>query len=108
MASLVKKVEEQLQSNSELRGFVVILTDDAEATSKELKKLASEHKIEKLPLTVYEGQAGPPGYKIAKDAEVTVHLWVGTQVKANHSFAAGELDEKGIEAVVADIPKILK
>lgn len=105
---MVKKVEEKLQANPSLRGFVVVLTDDADKTGEELKKLAKDHGIEKLPLTVYEGQAGPPSYKISQDAEVTVHLWTGTQVKANHAFAEGELDEKGIEAVVADISKILK
>ena len=45
--------------------------------------------------------------KVSKDAEVTVLLWVGQTVKANHAFAPGKLDKDGIQAVLDDTAKIL-
>ena len=106
MASLAKQVDKKLQSNKDLRGFVVLLTEDAEEAEEGLKELAKKHKIKKLPLTVYEAEAGPPSYKIAKDADVTVHLWKGAVVKVNHAFAEGELNKKSVKKVVDSIAKI--
>lgn len=106
LASLVKQVDAKAQENGALAAFVVILTEDGDAAADELKKLAEKHGIKKVPLTVFEGSAGPPNYKLAKDADVTVHMWVKTRVKVNHTFAKGKLDDKSISKVVADIAKI--
>ena len=51
--------------------------------------------------------AGPNGYTIPFEADVTVILYVNTNVRANHVFREGELNAKGIERVLADLPKIL-
>ena len=55
--------------------FVVLLTDDADKAAKELAKVAEEGKIENVPLTVFDGNAGPDSYKIAKNAGVIVLMW---------------------------------
>jgi predicted TIM-barrel fold metal-dependent hydrolase len=106
LASLVKQVDAKAQENGDLCAFLVVLTEDSDAAAEELKKLADKHGIKKVPLTVFEGSAGPPNYKLAKDADVTVHMWVNTKVKVNHSFAKGKLDDKSVTSVVADIAKI--
>ena len=46
-------------------------------------------------------------YKVNKDADVTVVLYTQHMVKANHTFAKGELKDKDIDAVVADVVKIV-
>ena len=51
---------------------------------------------------------GPPSYHIAKDADVTVLLYVDKTVKVNRAFKKGELDNKAIMAVLGDLPKILE
>ena len=51
--------------------------------------------------------AGPDGFKVAKDAEVTVVLYVDHAVKANHAFAAGQLNDQAAAKILADLPKIL-
>jgi len=111
LASLVKQVDKKVAENDDqkMAAFVVLLTDDPDSAEAELKAFAKKHGIKHTPLTLFDGDAGPPRYKIAKDADVTVHLWVGRkQVKANHAFAEGKLDEKGIQAVIADTAKILE
>jgi len=108
LAKLVKALDAEVAKNPELRTFVVALTDDADATSKTLKAMAAAEKVKSVPLTVIEGPAGPPDYKIAKDADVTVMMWENGEVKANHAFAKGQLDAKAIAAVAKDVSKIAK
>jgi hypothetical protein len=110
LASLVKKIDEQVDSNSnkQMKAFVVLLAEDADAAAPKLEELAKKQAIKNVPLTIFDGTAGPPSYKIAKDADVTVLLWRGQTVKANHAFRKGGLDQKGAAAVIADTPKILE
>lgn len=109
LASLVKQIDEQVakQSSKDMQAFVVLLAEDADAAAPKLEELAKKHEI-KIPLTIFDGASGPPSYKIAKDADVTVLLWRKQTVAANHAFKKGELNKKGIEAILADAPKILE
>ena len=110
LASLVKKIDAKVGENKDQRmaAFVVLLTDDPDATETKLKELAKKHSIKNVPLTLFDGVAGPPRYKIAKGADVTVMMWQRASVKSNHAFATGKLDKKGIDAVVKSTAKILK
>ena len=110
LTSLVKQINEAVGKNGDkkLCSFVVFLTDDTDAMTPQVEKLAEKEKIGNVPLTIGEIPAGPPDYKIDKDAEVTVMLWKGMKVKANHAFKAGELHKAQIAAVIKDIPKILE
>ena len=76
---------------------------------KDNKSLPSNKKenIKSLVLAI-DNVAGPQAYNIAKDAEVTVVLYNKRTVKANYAFRKGELNEKAVEAIVKDIPKILE
>jgi len=110
LASLVKQVDEQVGKNGskEMKAFVVLLAEDADAAAPKLEKLAKDQGIKNVPLTIFDGQSGPESYKIAKDADVTVLLWKEQTVKVNHAFKKGELNKKGIAAIIADGPKILE
>ena len=110
LASLVKQVDKKVGENKakQMAAFVVLLTDDPDAAEGQLKAFAKKNGIKNTPLTVFDGTAGPEKYKIAKDAEVTVHLWVGPkEVKANYAFAKGKLDKKAVASIVKDTGKIL-
>ena len=54
-----------------------------------------------------DNPAGPRGYKVAKDADVTVVLYQGRKVKANYAFKKGDLKDKDIDKILADVSKIL-
>mgnify|MGYP003573572071 FL=1 len=109
LASLVKKLDGVVGENQtkKMAGFVVLLTEDPDAAEADVKAFAKKHGIENIPITTFGSVAGPPSYKIAKDADVTVHMWRQIKVKSNHAFAKGELKGKAIDAVVADTSKIL-
>lgn len=107
MTSLVKKIDAATAKNSDARmaSFAVFLSDE-EGLDKKLKEFADKEKIKKTALTI-DNPAGPPSYKIAKDADVTVVLYVHKRVKANFAFKKGELKEKDMDKILADLPKIL-
>jgi hypothetical protein len=107
LTSLVKKIDETTTKNKScnMGSFVVFLNDD-ENLPKKLKDLAQKEKIEKTVLTI-ESPAGPSGYGIAKDADVTVVLYTKKNVKVNHAFKKGQLSSADVEKIVADVAKIL-
>ncbi len=107
LTSLVKKIDEATAKHSDCRmgSFVVFLSDD-ESLEKKLKDLAKKEKIDHTVLTI-DNAAGPAGYDIPKAADVTVVLYVKKTVKANFAFKKGELKDKDIDTIVADVKKIL-
>ena len=109
MASLVKQVDETVAKNEDkkMAAFLVVLTEDADAAEAKLKALAEKQGIKKVPLTIFEGASGPDSYKISKDADLTVLMWKGQTVKANHALEKGKLDAKGVKAIVNDTKTIL-
>ena len=97
LTSLVKKIDAATASNSKAKmGSFVVFLNDSEELQKKAKDVADKEKVEKCVLSV-DNPAGPKGYKVSKDAEVTVVLYTAHTVKANHTFGKGELDDKGIE-----------
>jgi hypothetical protein len=103
---LVKQIDEKISENNRLKSFLVLIPKKGEKPADELVKLAKDAGIKHVPLTIGESPDGPPDYEVAKDADVTVLMWQQHKVKVNHAFK-GELTDKDISAIVADIPKIL-
>ena len=105
LASLVKQIDEKIGENGKLKSFVVLMPQEGRQSREDLKKLAKDAGIKHVPLTMFgESPDGPPDYEISKDADVTVLMWNGQQVKVNHAYK-GELTEKDIEAIVAEHPE---
>jgi hypothetical protein len=106
LASLVKQIDEKIGENGKLKSFVVIVPKKGENPAEDLRKLADTAGIKHVPLTIGESPDGPPDYEIARDADITVLMWNRQKVKVNHAFK-GELTEKDVRAIVADLPKLL-
>jgi hypothetical protein len=105
LTSLVKKIDAASQKGK-IKSFVVFLGDE-EKLESELKKIAEKNGIQKTVFAI-DNPAGPAGYKVSKDAEVTVVLYNKRDVKANHAFRKGELNAQAIERIVADLGKLTK
>jgi hypothetical protein len=97
LTSLVKKLDEATEKGKAF--WVVVLTDDDKAEAR-LKELAEKEKLKKVTLAI-ESPAGPPSYKIAKDADVTVLLYQKKTVQKNYAFEKGKLTEKDSEEIVS-------
>jgi hypothetical protein len=108
LTGLVKKLDAATVKNraAHLAAFVVVYNDD-KALEEKLKKLAAQERIEHAVLTLDADPAGPKAMKLAKDADVTVVLYVHKKAKANFTFKKGELTEKDADRIVADLATIL-
>jgi hypothetical protein len=105
LTSLVKKIDAANDKNKKMNSFVVFLSDK-EGLKDQLKSLASKEGLKHTVLAL-DNPAGPKGYDVAKEADITVVLYTSRTVKSNHAFRKGELNEKAIDKIMADIPKIL-
>jgi hypothetical protein len=107
LTSLVKQIDSAtaLHADKKMGSFVVVLSD-TKNLDKNLADLAKKEKIEHTVLSI-DTPEGPKGYKVDKDADVTVVLYVKRNVKVNHAFHKGELTASGIDKIMADLPKIL-
>ena len=50
-----------------------------------------------------DNPAGPSGYDIPKEADVTVVLYTKRNVKVNHAFKKGELTEKDVDKRIREV-----
>ena len=111
MASLVKQLDEMVAKHSDkkLSAFVSLIGGDGEKLQDAAKKFAEDNKIANVPMVVpVESENGPDDFAINPDAQVTVMLYTGLKVKANHAFPNGKFDKKSVAAVLADVPKLLE
>jgi len=107
LTSLVKRLDEATTVNKDchMGSFVVFLSDE-EKLADQLKHFAKKEDLKKTILTI-DNPAGPGDYDIAKDADVTVLLYVDKTVKANHAYAKGAFTENDIPMIIRDLSKIL-
>ena len=89
----------------ELESCWTDLADD-DAMKAKLESLEKKQGLKKLVLAI-DNPAGPEKYNVAKDADVTVTLYVKNDIKASYAFKKGEMTEKDVEKIVADVAKIL-
>lgn len=107
LITLLKKLDEVTAANAsaEMGAFVVFCRAE-EGLDKKLEELAAKEKIRKVILTISDAD-GPKGYSLAREADITVVLYVDRTVKANHAFKKGTLQDRDVEAVVKDVAKIV-
>lgn len=107
LAKLIAATEKAADKHKDASlGTAVVYLDTSDPLKKAAKKLADDAKLKLTVLSCI-----PPkdleAYKIAADADVTVLLYDKRTVRANHSVKKGELTEKTVEKVLADLPKVL-
>ena len=107
LTSLVKKIDEATDKNSDCRmGSFVVFCSDEEGLREKLEALAKKEKLKHIVLTI-DNPAGPERYNVAKDADVTVVLYTKSKVKVNYAFKKDQMTDKDINRIVSDVSKIL-
>jgi len=107
LKALIKKLDAACAKNSDAKmGSFVVFCSKADGIEDSAKKLAKDTDLKKVVLCI-DNPAGPKGYKVSKDADVTVVLYVDRQVKANFAFEKGKMKAKDADEVIAALPKIL-
>ena len=102
---LIKELDTATVKNGDAKmgSFFVFLSDD-EGMEKSLKGIAEKCDLKKTVLTL-DNKTGPENYNIAPEADVTVVLYTGRVVKANYTFKKGQMTDKDVAKVLADLPK---
>ncbi len=108
LAKLLGKLEEAgAVPAAKDSGYKVWCTQLAEKADLDaLAKWAQKQGLKTVPVGAFEDADGPPSYKLAKDADVTVMLFTKQKVVANFAFRAGELTDKQIDEIVNTVPKL--
>ena len=91
---------------AEMGSFVVYLSAD-DKLEGQLKEQVEKAKYKQIVLAIDE-PIGPAKYNLARDADVTVLLYKDRVVTANHAFAKGKLTATDVEAIVAEVAKLVK
>jgi len=109
LAKLVAGLDKALAEHkkSELRAWLTLLHDDQSAIDADVLKWAKKHGIKTVPVGVFEDADGPPSYKLARDADVTVLMSVKQKVVVNRAFRAKELTNEKVAEVLKHLPKVL-
>jgi hypothetical protein len=72
----------------------------------ELAKWSTQAGLKSIPVGVFDDPVGPPSYKIADDADVTVLVFENRKVLANFAFRKGELDDAAIKQVSDQLSRL--
>jgi hypothetical protein len=89
----------------EFRAWMTVLGEKTIGLD-EVGKWAKLLGLKATPVGVFDDPVGPPSYKLAEDADVTVLLFVNRKVVSNFAFRAGELNEDAIQRVADSISKL--
>jgi hypothetical protein len=110
LGKLATKLDKAVADNKtlELQSWITFLNNDQSAFDPQVVSWAKKLGLRNVPLGVFEDVVGPPSYRLAKDADVTVLLFVKQRVVANFAFRAGELNDEKIAAVMKELPKIVE
>jgi hypothetical protein len=91
------------------KGFKVWMTQlAATADLDALAKWGQKQGLKNVPVGAFEDADGPPAYKLHKDADVTVLLFVKEKVVVNASFRAGELTETEVARIRKSVGKLFE
>jgi hypothetical protein len=92
---------------ADLRAWVTFLSDDQPALDPKVVEWGKKHATGNVPLGVFEDVVGPPSYRLAREADVTVLFFVKKKVVANFAFRTDELTAEKAAEVLKALPKIV-
>lgn len=93
--------------NAPLRGWITFLSNDQVKMDPQIVAWGKKHAVKTVPLGVFEDADGPPSYRLASDADVTILLFAKQKVIANFAYRNGELTDSARKDVLDAVPKLL-
>jgi hypothetical protein len=129
VVDLLQKLDQAVEAHQDsyLHAFVVFLSPDARTSvtspqPEEPGNLVSQaaaweallarltpraDKLKNVVVAAYPAE-GPPGYQVAKDADVTVILYQGHKVLANYAFAPGQFNDGAVAEVMKAVDNMAR
>jgi hypothetical protein len=107
LTRLLKQLDAAVAAHADRRlcGCVIFCNDDPGLAGR-LQSLAQAEHLGHLVLATYHSD-GPPHYKIAREADVTVLLYHRVAVKFNCAFRKGELTDPASKAILAWVEQVV-
>jgi hypothetical protein len=109
LGKLLQGLDKSIVDNktSELRAWTTFLGEDPLKLDPLLVEWGKKQALVNVPLGAFAGADGPPTYKLAREADVTVLLFVKQKVVANFAFRSGELTEAKVGDVLKAVPQLV-
>jgi hypothetical protein len=109
LGKLASKLDRAVSEHkaAELRAWITFLAADQTSLDAQVVQWGLKHAVGSVPLGVFEDVVGPPTYRIAREADVTVLLSVQQKVVANYTFRKGDLTDERIEEILRALPQAL-
>jgi len=108
LGKLLTKLDAEIPARKDT-GFKVWMTQLIDTADLEkLSDWAKKQALKSVPVGGFEDTDGPPAYKLAADADVTVLLFVKQKVVANFAYRDGELTDQAIGEVMKAVPKLFE
>jgi len=109
LGRLVRGMDKALDAHktAALRAWVTFLHGDQLAFDPQLVKWSKQEAVRNVALGVFEDPVGPPSYRLSKDADVTVLLFVKQKVVGNYAFRAGELTDGKVDEILKAVPRLM-
>ena len=109
LAKLCQRLDQAVVEyhKAELRAWVTLLSDDQLSLDPRVVQWGKKYALRSIPIGVFEDVGGPPSYLLARDADVTVLLFVKQKVVANFAFREGELSSEKVAEVMKALPRIV-
>lgn len=106
LGKLVGRLDKALgeHKDAKLNAWVTFLATDQSAIDAKVIDWGKQHAVSNIPLGVFEDVTGPPSYRLARDADVTIILFVNRKVVANFAWRAGDLNDERIAEVMKSLP----
>jgi hypothetical protein len=104
VAGLDKAVADDKRTG--LRAWVTFLSDDQTTLDPKVVEWGKKYAVRGVPLGVFENLDGPPSYRLSRDADVTVLLFVNRKVVAHFAFREGEWTVERVADVFKALPEI--
>jgi hypothetical protein len=110
LGKLVGKIDRALAEHkaADLRAWVTFLGKDHDTFDGLLIEWSKKHGLKSLPVGTFQEEDGPPTYRVARDADVTVVLFVNRKVQATFGFRSKELTEEAVDRVLKAVPRLVE
>ena len=108
LGKLAGKIDRALAQHKDLRAWITFIGKDHDTFDGQLVEWSRKHGLKSLPIGTFKEEDGPPTYRVAKGADVTVVLFVNMKVQATFGFRSTELTDEAVGRVLDAVPRLFE
>jgi hypothetical protein len=107
LGKLLAACDEELarRPKEAMRAWMTVLGEKTVGLD-DLGRWSKQTGLKGVPVGVFDDPGGPPSYKLARDADVTVLLFVNRKVVLNAAFRPGELDGAAVKRIAQQLQRL--